>query len=67
MNANQIIRKIVEERGLKISYLAQKTGIHVDAVSRSLLGKRKLSADEFLRICNTLSLSINDFEKKRPA
>ena len=54
----------MEERGIKQSFLAQKTGISQDAISRILRGVRGISAEEFIKICIALDIDPNVFRKK---
>ena len=44
------------ERGVKQTYISQKTGISVDTISRIFNGKRKILADEFIQICSALEI-----------
>lgn len=63
MSTNERLRKIIEERGLKQSYIAQIVGISCDRVSKILNGNRKMLADEFLLICTALNIDPNIFRK----
>jgi len=64
MNINEYINTYMEERGIKQSFLAQKTGISQDAISRILRGVRGISAEEFIKICIALDIDPNVFRKK---
>lgn len=64
MNINEYINTYMEERGIKQSFLAQKTGISQDAISRILRGVRGISAEEFIKICIVLDIDPNVFRKK---
>lgn len=64
MNINKYINTYMEERGIKQSFLAQKTGISQDAISRILRGVRGISAEEFIKICIALDIDPNVFRKK---
>lgn len=44
------------EKGVKQTYISQKTGIPVDTISRIFNGKRKILADEFIQICSALEI-----------
>ena len=61
MKINKMIAEIVEQKGLKQTYIAEKTGMTVDAVSRILRSERKLTAEEFLVFCELLNVSPEDF------
>lgn len=43
-------------KGIKQTYIAQKTGIPVDTISRIFNGKRKILANEFIQICSALEI-----------
>ena len=64
MDINKRIAEIVVERGIKQSFLAEKTGLSNDAISTLLRCKRKMSASEFLNICDVLNIEPNIFLKK---
>lgn len=49
-------QRAIENRGVKLSYIAKKIGLSVDLLSKSINGKRRLNADEFLRICKVLGV-----------
>ena len=55
------IAKFVEENGIKQSALAEKTGITKQALSESLRGLRKITAEEYVAICRALKKSPNFF------
>lgn len=62
MDINKRIAKIVEERGIKQSFLCEKTGLSADAISSLLRCKRKISAGEFLDICDALGVDPSTFK-----
>lgn len=59
----QIIAERVEEIGIPKSELARRLGMNGELLRRSLLGQRKITADEFVCLCNELELELSDFEK----
>ena len=63
MSAAERIKSVVESRGIKLTAISQATGIPIDAISRSFLGKRKMLADEFISICRFLDLDMTAFCK----
>lgn len=64
MCANEIIKKHLVKNGIKQNFVAKQAGISPELFRRSLEGKRKIPADEFVRICIVLSLDIDDFNRK---
>ena len=56
-------REILESRGIKQAHIVKVTGMSKDAVSNFLLGKRNLTAEEFLLWCQALDIDPNVFRK----
>lgn len=50
-----------ESKGIKQSFIAEKTGMTPNVVSQVFRGERKLLAEEFVLIAKALGKSINDF------
>ena len=63
MKAYQVIDKAVQERGISCAELARRIGMNQELIRRSLIGERKIAADEFVALCLELNLSIGDFTK----
>lgn len=63
MTVAQRIKEIVDSRGITYTFISSKTGISIDAVSRSFSGKRRLSADEMLNICQVVGIDLCDLQK----
>lgn len=61
MNINTKINQIVEQRGIKQTYVAEKTGWSNDKVSKILRGVQKMTAEDFLILCSVLDLDPSDF------
>lgn len=64
MTINERLKSILDDRGVKQAYISQKTGFSADVISRILKGNRKILADEFLTICNALSIDPNSFREQ---
>lgn len=64
MTVNEKLKKIVEEKGIKQSYLCEHTGMTADAVSRILNSNRKVTAEKFLGICQVLDVDPRQFFKQ---
>ena len=60
MSVSQRLSQIIDEKGVTYTFLSKKTGIPVNAISGSMLGKRRLTADEFVRICIVLNIDLED-------
>jgi transcriptional regulator with XRE-family HTH domain len=48
------LRHFLQGNGIKQSYLAHKSGISPDRMSRILRGRRQLRADELMAFCRVL-------------
>ena len=64
MSINERLNKYVEEKGIKQAYIARKTGLTADTVSKIMNGNRRILADEFLTICRALDIDPNIFRNK---
>lgn len=62
MVADNISRYMIEN-GIKQKKIAEKSGISKCALSAILTKKRKLTADEYEKICNALGKEPNFFMK----
>mgnify|MGYP003304193846 CR=1 FL=1 len=54
------IRKILEERGLKQKFVAEKAGYTQPTFNSICNGRRKVTEDDVTRICGALNLEPND-------
>ncbi len=55
------IKKYLNENGISLTFVSKKTGIPLASLSLSLAGKRKISLDEYERICGALGVSVDRF------
>ena len=62
MQVNIQLKKYVEENGIKQSYISEQTGLSKDVVSNILNLKRKITAEEFLKICYLLKIDPRSFK-----
>ena len=58
MKSGEIIKQILKEKGLKISWLAEQLKIKNSTLSTRL--NRDLKVDFTLKICKVLKISLND-------
>ena len=61
MEVQNRVADYIRNMGIKQSVLCEKTGIRSDAMSAMLTKKRKMTADEFEKICIALEKTPNDF------
>lgn len=65
LDINKRLNKYVTDNGIKQIYIAQKTGLTADTVSKMLNGNRRIQADEFLLICTALCIDPNIFRESK--
>lgn len=61
MKVQSRISAYIERMGISQASICKKTGIRPDTMSAMLNGKRKMTADEFEKICFAIEKSPNDF------
>ncbi|MDU6306664.1 helix-turn-helix domain-containing protein [Faecalispora jeddahensis] len=57
----QNINFYLEQQGIKKKFLAEKASITENALNLALNGKRRLLADEYVRICLALNVPLDKF------
>lgn len=55
------VKKYLDERGIKYSFLSEKIGMPMNLLSPLLNGKRKMSVEEYFTICEALGVSVDTF------
>ena len=58
------IKEYLDENDIKYSFIAKETGIPLNVFSALLNDKRKISVEEYFRICAELNLDANYFMNK---
>ena len=61
MCVGEHIRKYLSDTGRTQAWLSAKTGIERSKLNLSLHGKRKLTFDEYARICGALDVNTDKF------
>lgn len=61
MNLHLAIDSYLEDNGITQAHLSEKSGITTNALNLSLNGKRKLMADEYIKICDALKVPYDLF------
>ena len=56
MTLEMMIKREVENRGMKLRFLSDKANVAYGCLRSSLSGRRSLRADEYLRICAVLQI-----------
>lgn len=65
MTVAEQLNQIIKNKGITYSFVSKNTGIPIDAISRSMHGKRRLPADEMVSICELLGLDLSDLKKTK--
>ena len=60
MTVAEKLKIIVENKGITYAHISKVTSIPIDTISKTLRGKRKLTADEMVAICNATETDLND-------
>ena len=55
------VAEYIRNMGIKQTAICEKTGISVSALSAMLTNRRKMTADEFEKICIAIEKEPNDF------
>lgn len=61
MNIGVMIKNYLEENGITQAFLSRKTGIETAKLNLALNGMRRLSLEEYAKICGALNLDTNYF------
>lgn len=61
MSLSENINRYLEDNGIMKNFVAEKAGMTQNAMSLSLNGKRKLTADEYINICQALDVPFETF------
>ena len=65
MDIGVMIKEYLGERGITQAFLSRKTGIDTAKLNLSLNGGRRISLDEYARICYALEVNTDKFLKPR--
>ena len=57
-----IIGDRIKERGVTLVFISKKADMNPDTLSKTLKGLRNMRADEFVKICRILDLTLDDFD-----
>ncbi len=55
------IREYIAESGMKLGAVAEKAEIPMNTFSAMMNGKRKITAEEYFRICRILGVPLEKF------
>lgn len=60
------IKNLVDSKGITYTFISEKTGLSVNQISRSFMGKRHLLADEMISICAAAGIDLSDMSEDAP-
>lgn len=66
-STGEAIKDYLESHGISNAFVANKIGMSPQAFGQTLLGKRKMSAEEYQSICNALEKDLSFFVQKEGA
>ena len=55
------IREYIIGNGMKLTAVAEKTGIPMNTFSAMMNGKRRITAEEYFAICSVLNVPLETF------
>lgn len=58
------MKTLIDEKGIKYTAIARKTGLSVDRVSKVLNRQRRMLADEMISICAATDIRLADLADK---
>ena len=61
MEVQSRVVQYIKETGIRQSFIARNVGLSDNAVSLICNGRRKMSADEFVKVCQVIGKTPNDF------
>lgn len=62
MDCNKKIADYLKEHGISQKFICDKTGLEPEKVSNIMNGKRKITGDELIAICNVLGITLDYFK-----
>ena len=62
-----VLKDYIDNNGIKMTFIAERTGITKDRLSRIFQKERRLTADEFLAITEVLKVDVNELMGREEA
>jgi transcriptional regulator with XRE-family HTH domain len=59
------IKKHLEEKGIKQSYVSEKTGIPAPILNMMLNDNRKIEVNEYMKICDAIGVPLDQFKLEK--
>jgi transcriptional regulator with XRE-family HTH domain len=64
---SKLIKQYIDSHGVTQTFIAKKTGIDVRKINAMLNGNRQIIAEEYLEICDALSVPYDMFKNYKEA
>lgn len=61
MKVYEVIKHKIDDNGIRMNFVGDKCGMSDSAICNSLKGKRSIKTIEFIRMCKTLDMTLDDF------
>lgn len=62
MDIQEQISRYINKKGITIAHISKNTQIKYELLRLSLNGNRRMSAEEFVKVCRCVGLEIKDFD-----
>ena len=62
MDTQAQLKKLIKSRGVPLSIIARRGNLKYELIRRSISGKRRMTLDEFMSICDVLGITLEDFD-----
>lgn len=56
------IKKYIEKKGIKQTFVSEKTGIPAPILNMMLNDKRKIEVNEYMKICDAIGAPLEQFK-----
>lgn len=63
MTIAENIKSYLKEKGIMFAAVADKTGMRRNSFTSCMNGNRKITVDEYVRICEALNVPLDQFAK----
>lgn len=60
-----VISERIKERGVTLVFVSKQADMKTDLLSKTLNGTRNMKADEFVKLCQVLDLTLEDFKAQQ--
>lgn len=58
------MKALIDSKGIKYSFIAEKTGLSADRISKVLNRQRRMLADEMISICEVTGIQLSELAQE---